>query len=98
MSSRSRGIIQLMTEVAAEMWRVAADAFGDQTLLGDRLEEADEEMNMLHASLTSEVAAEGMPDGRGGPGHPAGPVLRTTGRPCGQPRPTNRALAPRRSW
>ena len=61
MSSRSRGIIQLMTEVAAEMWRVAADAFGDQTLLGDRLEEADEEMNVLHRSLTNEVAAEGMP-------------------------------------
>jgi phosphate transport system protein len=61
MSSRSRGIIQLMTEVAAEMWRVAADAFGDHTLLGDRLEEADEEMNVLHRSLTNEVAAEGMP-------------------------------------
>jgi phosphate transport system protein len=61
MSSRSRGIIQLMTEVAAEMWKVAADAFGDRTLLGDRLAEADEEMNTLHARLTSEVAGEGMP-------------------------------------
>jgi phosphate transport system protein len=61
MSSRSRGIIQLMTEVAAEMWMVAADAFGDQTVLGERLEEADEEMNVLHRSLTNEVAAEGMP-------------------------------------
>lgn len=61
MSSRSRGIIQLMTEVAAEMWKVAADAFGDRTLLGDRLEEADDEMNVLHASLTTEVASEGMP-------------------------------------
>jgi phosphate transport system protein len=60
MSSRSRGIIQLMTEVAAEMWKVAADAFGDRTLLGDRLEDADDEMNVLHASLTSEVASEGM--------------------------------------
>jgi phosphate transport system protein len=61
MSSRSRGIIQLMTEVAAEMWKVAADAFGDRTLLGDRLAEADDEMNTLHARLTSEVAGEGMP-------------------------------------
>lgn len=60
MSSRSRGIIQLMTEVAAEMWKVAADAFGDRTLLGDRLEDADDEMNVLHASLTNEVASEGM--------------------------------------
>ena len=61
MSSRSRGIIQLMTEVAVEMWKVAADAFGDRTLLGDRLEEADDEMNVLHARLTSEVACEEMP-------------------------------------
>jgi phosphate transport system protein len=61
MNARSRGIIQLMTEVAAEMWRTAADAFGDRAPLGDRLEEADEEMDVLHASLTSEVAAEGMP-------------------------------------
>jgi phosphate transport system protein len=61
MSSRSRGIIQLMTEVAAEMWKQAADAFVDRTKHGDRLDEADEEMNVLHASLTSEVAAEGMP-------------------------------------
>jgi phosphate transport system protein len=61
MSSRSRGIIQLMTEVADEMWKVAADAFGDRTLLADRLEEADDEMNVLHARLTTEVASEGMP-------------------------------------
>jgi phosphate transport system protein len=61
MSSRSRGIIQLMTEVAAEMWKQAADAFVDRTKLGERLDEADEEMNVLHASLTSEVAAEAMP-------------------------------------
>jgi phosphate transport system protein len=61
LSARSRGIIQLMTEVAAEMWRAAADAFGDRTRPGDRLEEADEEMDVLHASLTSEVAEEGMP-------------------------------------
>src|ERR1039458_2388307 len=50
MSSRSRGIIQLMTEVAIEMWKEAADAFVDRTRLGDHLLEADEEMNVLHAS------------------------------------------------
>jgi phosphate transport system protein len=61
MSSRSRGIIQLMTEVAAEMWKQAADAFVDRTKVGERLDEADEEMNVLHTNLTSEVAAEGMP-------------------------------------
>jgi phosphate transport system protein len=61
MSSRSRGIIQLMTEVAAEMWKQAADAFVDRTRLGERLDEADEEMNVLHARLTSEIEEEGMP-------------------------------------
>jgi phosphate transport system protein len=61
MSPRSRGIIQLMTEVAAEMWKEAADAFVDRTPLGDHLQEADEEMDVLHDSLTSEVASEGMP-------------------------------------
>jgi phosphate transport system protein len=57
---RSRGIIQLMTEVAGEMWRAAADAFVDRTRVGDHLEETDEEMDVLHANLTGEVAAEGM--------------------------------------
>ncbi len=30
MSPRSRGIVQLMTEVANEMWQQAADAFGER--------------------------------------------------------------------
>jgi phosphate transport system protein len=30
MSPRSRGIVQLMTEVANEMWQEAADAFGER--------------------------------------------------------------------
>jgi phosphate transport system protein len=61
LSARSRGIIQLMTEVATEMWQAAADAFVDRSKHGDRLVEADEEMDVLHVSLTEEVAAEGMP-------------------------------------
>jgi phosphate transport system protein len=61
MSPRSRGIVQLMTEVANEMWQEAADAFGEGSRIGDRLATADEEMDILHDSLTREVAAEEMP-------------------------------------
>ena len=61
MSPRSRGIVQLMTEVANEMWQEAADAFGERHRIGERLEKADEEMDTLHERLTREVAAEEMP-------------------------------------
>ena len=61
MSPRSRGIVQLMTEVANEMWQQAADAFGDRIRIGERLAAADEEMDILHQNLTREVAAEEMP-------------------------------------
>jgi phosphate transport system protein len=61
MSPRSRGIVQLMTEVANEMWQEAANAFGEQNRIGERLARADEEMDILHERLTREVAAEEMP-------------------------------------
>jgi phosphate transport system protein len=61
MSARSRGIVQLMTEVANEMWQQVADAFGDRLGIGDRLHEADEEMDTLHQSLTTEIEKEEMP-------------------------------------
>ncbi len=61
MSPRSRGIVQLMTEVANEMWQEAADAFGDRERIAERLNSADEEMDILHERLTLEVAAEEMP-------------------------------------
>lgn len=60
MSPRSRGIVQLMTEVANEMWQQAADAFGERDRIGERLAKADEEMDILHESLTREVEAEQM--------------------------------------
>jgi len=60
MSPRSRGIVQLMTEVANEMWQQAADAFGEGERIGERLTKADEEMDILHESLTREVEAEQM--------------------------------------
>jgi phosphate transport system protein len=61
MSARSRGIVQLMTEVANEMWQQAADAFAERSRVGGRLATADEEMDILHESLTREVAADEMP-------------------------------------
>jgi len=61
MSPRSRGIVQLMTEVANEMWRQAADAFGQRIRVADHLATADEEMDILHGRLTLEVGAEEMP-------------------------------------
>lgn len=61
MSPRSRGIVQLMTEVANEMWQEAADAFGDRNRIAERLNTADEEMDILHEKLTLEVASEEMP-------------------------------------
>jgi phosphate transport system protein len=61
MSPLSRGIIQRMAEVALEMWRDAADAYGDGAAKGDALSEADEEIDILHERLTKEIAAESMP-------------------------------------
>jgi len=61
MSPRSRGIIQLMTEVANEMWMGAADAFGRRDRVSARMVKADDEMDILHDDLTREVAGEEMP-------------------------------------
>jgi phosphate transport system protein len=61
MSPLSRGIVQRMAEVALEMWRDAADAYGDRSARADALAEDDEEIDILHERLTGEIAAETMP-------------------------------------
>jgi len=61
MSPLSRGIVQRMTEVALEMWKAAADAFGAQVLPAISLDEDDEEIDILHERLTVEVARVAMP-------------------------------------
>jgi phosphate transport system protein len=61
MSPLSRGIVQRMAEVALEMWRDAADAYGDRTANAADLAEDDEEIDILHERLTREIAAEAMP-------------------------------------
>jgi phosphate transport system protein len=60
MSPVSRGIVQRMAEVAIRMWRTVADAYADRQAVADGVEEADEELDVLHDRLTSEVAAEAM--------------------------------------
>src|SRR5580704_9787518 len=61
MSPLSRGIVQRMAEVALEMWRDAADAYGDRSASADDLAEADDEIDILHERLTKEIASETMP-------------------------------------
>jgi phosphate transport system protein len=61
MSPLSRGIVQRMTEVALEMWSMAAEAFVSGTPPLIALDEADEEIDILHERLTGEVAREAMP-------------------------------------
>ena len=61
MSPLSRGIVQRMTEVALEMWKAAADAFGAQISPVINLDEDDEEIDILHERLTGEVARGTMP-------------------------------------
>jgi phosphate transport system protein len=61
MSPLSRGIVQRMAEVALEMWRAAADAYGDRAVDAASLSEEDEEIDILHDRLTGEVAAGTMP-------------------------------------
>jgi phosphate transport system protein len=61
MSPLSRGIVQRMTEVALEMWKAAADAFGAQISPVINLDEDYEEIDILHERLTGEVARGTMP-------------------------------------
>ena len=61
MSPLSRGIVQRMAEVALEMSRDAADAYGDRAARAAALAEDDEEIDILHDRLTGEIAAETMP-------------------------------------
>jgi phosphate transport system protein len=51
-----------MAEAALDMWRLVADAYADRaTEAGQELDEADEELDILHERLTAEVGAGQMP-------------------------------------
>lgn len=61
MSPLSRGIVQRMAEVALDMWRTAADAYGESARQAKGLDEQDEEIDLLHDRLMSEISADAMP-------------------------------------
>lgn len=60
MSARSRGVVQRMSEVALDMWRETAAAYQRGDPAGAALDEADEELDILHGRLTDEVACSDM--------------------------------------
>ncbi len=61
MSPVSRGIVDRMSRAAIGMWRIAADAYSEQSASAAVIDEADEELDVLHARLDNEVAAGTMP-------------------------------------
>jgi phosphate transport system protein len=61
LSARTRGIVERMGTLASEMWRQAVDSWYQRDPSAAlALEERDDEMDELHASLIAELAAGGM--------------------------------------
>jgi phosphate transport system protein len=60
MTPVSRGIVQRMSEVALAMWNTATSAYAERSAHGVELDEADEELDVLHERLTNEVASGAM--------------------------------------
>jgi phosphate transport system protein len=56
MTPLARGIVQRMSEVAAEMWQITAVAFVDTKAADLELHEEDEELDILADRLTAEIA------------------------------------------
>ncbi|HEX4174584.1 MAG TPA: PhoU domain-containing protein [Acidimicrobiales bacterium] len=61
MTPVARGIVQRMSEVAAEMWQLVAAAYSNHNAQTLELAEEDEELDILHDRLTSEIAKGDMP-------------------------------------
>ena len=61
MSPVSRGIVQRMAEIALEMWRNVADAYARRRAAAGSLDEADEELDILHDRLVREASLDAMP-------------------------------------
>ena len=58
LSPRTRGLIQRMGDIAAEMWRRAADAWYQRDpTAADALEERDDDLDSLHSALMAELAS-----------------------------------------
>ena len=56
MSPVARGIVQRMSEVAADMWQSTAAAYAGKTGGDLELHEEDEELDILHDRLNAEIA------------------------------------------
>jgi phosphate transport system protein len=63
MTPVARGIVQRMSEVAAEMWQLVAAAYVNHDARSLELQEEDEELDILHERLTNEIAKGEMPTG-----------------------------------
>jgi phosphate transport system protein len=62
MSPRSRGLVERMGEVAAEIWRAATDAMLDgEERPSSEVEDIDDELDDLHVTLTAELVSGSMP-------------------------------------
>ncbi len=58
----ARGMLERMGTVTAQLWHAAADGFVDRDpTAGEALEAADDEVDDLHAALTAELLAGGVP-------------------------------------
>ena len=58
LTGRAKGLVERMGDLAAEMWRRAADSWYQRDRsAAQALAERDEEMDELHASLTAELAS-----------------------------------------
>jgi phosphate transport system protein len=58
LSPRARGLVTRMGDVAGAMWRDLASAWSSRQLEDvDHLDDIDEELDELHASLVAEVAS-----------------------------------------
>ena len=60
MSPASRGIVARMGHVAVEMWQSTTAAYAIRQTASTELDEADEELDILHDRLTTEVATGAM--------------------------------------
>jgi phosphate transport system protein len=61
LSPRCRGLVERMGTIASEMWRQAADSWYQRDRsAASALDQRDDEMDELHASLIAELAAGGM--------------------------------------
>ena len=56
MTPVARGVVQRMSEVAAEMWQMVGAAYVNDDATALDLEEEDEELDILHDRLTDEIA------------------------------------------